>query len=107
LIQRDQMLNYKFDKAFYKEADLLKVVPIPRSTFYRWQSEWVSKGNDPKLMGKILVKGTSTVFWNAALFLQWLIEYKFNMETKYDYEAEDKKKAVLVVSTIKQTRKKN
>jgi hypothetical protein len=47
------------------------------------------------------------VFWNAALFLQWLIEYKFNMETKYDYEAEDKKKAVLVVSTIKQTRKKN
>ena len=58
-------------------------------------------------MGKILVKGTSTVFWNAALFLQWLIEYKFNMETKYDYEAEDKKEAVLVVSTIKQTRKKN
>lgn len=105
MIQRDQMLNYKFDKAFYKEADLLKVVPISRSTFYRWQSEWVSKGNDPKLMGKILVKGTSTVFWNAALFLQWLIEYKFNMETKYDYEAEDKKKAVLVVSTIKQRNK--
>ena len=101
------MLNYKFDKAFYKEADLLKVAPIPRSTFHKWQSEWISKGQDPKLMGKILVKGTSTVFWDAAKFLKWLYENKFNMETKYDYEAEDKKKAVLVVSTIEQRKKAN
>ena len=101
------MLNYNFDKAFYKEADLLKVVPIPRSTFHKWQSEWISKGQDPKLMGKILVKGTSTVFWDAAKFLKWLYENKFNMETKYDYEAEDKKKAVLVVSTIEQRKKTN
>ena len=52
-------------------------------------------------MGKILVKGTSTVFWNGALFLQWLIKHKFNMETKYDYEVADKKEAVLVVSNLK------
>jgi|TARA_R110000803_G_C11953303_1_gene317926 hypothetical protein len=95
------MLNFKFDKAFYKEAELLKVVPVPRSTFYSWQCEWISKGNDPELMGKILVKGTSTVFWNGAIFLKWLYENKFNMETKYDYQVEDKKKAVLVVSTLK------
>ena len=95
------MLNYKFDKAFYKESELLKRVPIPRSTFHRWQTEWISQGKDPKLMGKILVKGTSTVFWNAALFLQWLIKYKFSMETKYDYEVADKNEAVLVVSTLK------
>jgi len=101
------MLNYKFDKVFYKESELLNKVPIPRSTFHKWQSEWISKGNDPKLMGKILVKGTSTVFWNAALFLQWLIKYKFNMETKYDYEVEDKKKAVLVVSNLNKKKVKN
>jgi len=95
------MLNYKFDKAFYKESELLKRLPIPRSTFHRWQSEWISQGNDQKLMGKILVKGTSTVFWNGALFLQWLIKHKFNMETKYDYEVADKKEAVLVVSNLK------
>jgi len=95
------MLNYKFDKAFYKESELLKRLPIPRSTFHRWQTEWISKGNDPKLMGKILVKGTSTVFWNGALFLQWLIKYKFNMETKYGYEVADKNEAMLVVSTLK------
>lgn len=52
-------------------------------------------------MGKILVKGTSTVFWNGALFLQWLIKHKFNMEIKYDYEVADKNEAVLVVSNLK------
>ena len=101
------MLDFKFDKAFYKEAELLKRCPVPRSTFHKWQSEWISQGKDPKLMGKILVKGTSTVFWNAALFLQWLIKYKFNMQTKYDYEAEDKKEAVLVITNLKKKVKTN
>ena len=99
------MLNFKFDKAFYKESELLKVCPVSRSTFHKWQSEWISQGKDPKLMGKILVKGTSTVFWNAALFLQWLIKYKFNMEVKYDYEEVDKKEAMLVVRQLQQRRK--
>ena len=99
------MFDFKFNKAFYKEAELLKIVPVPRSTFYSWQCEWVSKGNDPKLMGKILVKGTSTIFWDGAIYLNWLYENKFNMETKYTYEAEDKKKAVLVITKLTQQQK--
>jgi hypothetical protein len=87
------MMNFKFDKAFYKETDLLKICPIPRSTFHKWQSEWISKGANPEAMGKILVKGTSTVFWNGPKFLKWLMENKLDQECKYDYEAEDKKKA--------------
>ena len=75
------MLNFKFDKAFYKEADLLKVIPIARSTFHAWQSEWISQGNDPRLMGKLPVKGTSTVYWDGAIFLKWLYENRFNIET--------------------------
>ena len=101
------MLNFKFDKAFYKEADLLKVIPIARSTFYKWQNEWISKGKDLELMGKLPVKGSSTVFWDGAKYLKWLYENKFNMQTKYDYEVEDKNKAVLVVSTINQRKKTN
>ena len=85
------MLDFKFDKAFYKEAELLKRCPVPRSTFHKWQSEWISRGQDIKLMGKILVKGTSTVFWNGPKFLKWLEEHKLDQECKYDYEARDKK----------------
>ena len=96
------MFDFKFNKAFYNSTELLKVVPVPKATFYSWQADWISKGNDPKLMGKILVKGTSTIFWDGAIYLNWLYENKFNMETKYDYEAADKKKAVLVISKLKQ-----
>ena len=46
--------NFKFDKPFYPERELLKIIPIKRSTFYAWQSEWIAKGNDPALMGKVL-----------------------------------------------------
>ena len=58
-------------------------------------------------MGKLPVKGTSTVYWDGAIFLKWLYENRFNMETKYDYEVEDKKKAVLVISTLKKRKQKN
>ena len=47
--------DFNFDKPFYTEKELLKRVPIKRSTFYAWQSEWISLGNDPKLMGKVLI----------------------------------------------------
>ena len=96
------MLDFKFDKAFYKEAELLKRCPVPRSTFHKWQNEWISKGLSPKLMGKILVKGTSTVFWNGPAFLKWLTENKLDQECRYDYEVEDQKKAILVVSKLRE-----
>jgi hypothetical protein len=91
------MLDFKFDKAFYKESELLRVCPIPRSTFHKWQSEWMSKGLNPEAMGKILVKGTSTVFWNGPKFLKWLQENKLDQECKYDYEAADKKIATSAI----------
>jgi|8_EtaG_2_1085327.scaffolds.fasta_scaffold64116_2 hypothetical protein len=94
------MLNFSFDKAFYIEREVLKRLPIPRSTFYRWQSEWISKGKDPKQMGKILVKGTSTVFWNGPVLLNWLIDNKFNFDATYNYDKADKKEALLVINNL-------
>ena len=40
-------MDFKFDKPFYSERELLKLVPVKRSTFYSWQSQWISLGNDP------------------------------------------------------------
>ena len=37
------------------ESELLKIIPIKRSTFYSWQSEWIANGNDPRDMGKLLI----------------------------------------------------
>ena len=47
-------MDFNFKQPFYKESELLKIIPIKRS-FYSWQSEWIANGNDPREMGKILI----------------------------------------------------
>ena len=95
------MFNFKFDRPFYKEKDFLKIISIPRSTFYSWQSEWISKGRDPRLMGKVYIKGSSSVYWNGPLFLDWMIKHKIKHDPKYDYEEEHKNKALVVINNLK------
>ena len=95
------MFNFKFDRPFYKEKDFLKIISISRATFYSWQSEWISKGGHPKDMGKIILKGSSSVYWNGPLFLDWMIKHKIKHDPKYDYEEEHKNKALVVINNLK------
>jgi len=99
------MFDFKFDRPFYKERDFLKVISVPRSTFYSWQREWIALGNDPSEMGKVEMRGSSSVYWNGPKFLKWMIEHKVKQPTKYDYEEEGKKKALLVISNLKKKNK--
>ena len=94
------MFDFKFDRPFYKEKDFLKIISIPRSTFHSWQSEWISKGRDPRLMGKVYIKGSSSVYWNGPKFLKWLIENKIKQNPKYDYQEEQKKTALVVINKL-------
>ena len=99
------MFNFKFDRPFYKEKDFLKIISISRATFYSWQSEWISKGGDPKDMGKIILKGSSSVYWNGPKYINWLIENKIETDPTYDYEVEQKNRALVVVNNLE--KKKN
>ena len=93
--------DVNFDRPFNKEKDVLKIISISRATFYSWQSEWISKGGDPKDMGKIILKGSSSVYWNGPLFLDWMIKHKIKHDPKYDYEEEHKNKALVVINNLK------
>jgi len=100
-------MDFKFDKPFYSERELLKIIPIKRSTFSSWQSEWLAKGKDPKEMGKLLLKLNSKskrpiVYWNAPKYLAWLEKYKINVDPQFDYEYHNKQIAVAVVKGVKQ-----
>jgi hypothetical protein len=53
-------------------------------------------------MGKITIKGSSSVYWNGPIFLKWLIKYKIETDPKWDYEEEHKNKALVVVNKLKQ-----
>ena len=94
------MFDFKFDRPFYKEKEFLKIVPVPRSTFFHWQNEWISKGNDPLEMGKMEMRDSSAVYWNGPKFLKWLIENKIKQNPKYDYQEEQKKTALVVINKL-------
>ncbi len=74
------MIEYKFSKAFLTEKDFLKEIPVSKATFHRWQREWIANGNDPRDMGKILIKGSSIVYWDGQLWLKWFFNHKVNQK---------------------------
>ena len=79
------MIEYKFSKAFLTEKDFLKEIPASKATFHRWQREWIANGNDPRDMGKILIKGSSIVYWDGQLWLKWFFNHKVNQKVQFDY----------------------
>jgi|TARA_R100001224_G_C3894797_1_gene106286 hypothetical protein len=99
-------MDFNFDKPFYPERELLKIIPIKRSTFYAWQSEWIAQGNDPKLMGKVTILNSTKskraiVYWNAKIFLEWLYTYKANQDPKYNHQQHEKNIAIAVIKGVK------
>lgn len=85
-----------FEKAMYKEKELLNLFTIPKSTFHRWVSQYMAQGYDPADMGKVTI-GRNT-WWDAYQFYEWM-KSQSRQQTKYDYETvanKEKKKAILV-----------
>jgi hypothetical protein len=94
------MLNFKFNQPFYKVGDLLKIIPIPRSTFYKFQNEWINKGHDPADMGKVKINGIRYGYWDAQKFLNWLIANKIK-GARYDYEVQEQEQVKQVLGFVK------
>ena len=97
------MFNFTFKKIFNTPKELMKITNLPESTFYKFQNEWISKGGDPRDMGKAEVKG-GPILWNGPEYVEWLKEYKINKPAKFDYEIKDKKiseKALLFINNNK------
>ena len=94
------MLNFKFNKPFYRVGDLLKIIPLPRSTFYKFQNEWISKGHDPADMGKVKINGIRYGYWDAQKFLNWLKTNKIK-GARYDYELRDQEQVKQVLGFVK------
>ena len=95
------MLNFKFNQPFYKVGDLLKIIPLPRSTFYKFQNEWIFKGHDPADMGKVKINGIRYGYWDAQKFLNWLIANKIK-GARYDYELRDQDEVKQVLGIVNQ-----
>jgi hypothetical protein len=47
------MIRFQFTKLYYTTKELLELIPIPRSTFYKMHREEIEAGRDGSDMGKV------------------------------------------------------
>jgi|TARA_B100001971_G_scaffold144098_1_gene133305 hypothetical protein len=80
------MNKFNLHKLWIATKELVETTSIPRSSLYRYVEEWVKKGNDPKDMGRIKLRGSKSYRWDARVFVGWIIKHKLEEPIKFDYE---------------------
>ena len=100
------LLNYKFDKPWYRQSELLEKTGGSNSCLKRYMSEQLQSGGTLADMGYLKFQGYKEACWEPLKYTAWLIEHKLEKETKYDYEiAEQKRVRMNVVNLNKQQKK--
>jgi len=80
-------IKFTFTRKWYPTKNLLEIIPIPRSTFYKMHRELIEQGKDGSEMGKVKIEGCENTFWCPIKFLSYLQEHKIlTAPIKYDYE---------------------
>ena len=93
------MLTFK--KEIFRANELCKELGIARSTFYKYQQEWVVvRKGDLSEMGKFTLKGSKRTYWIIKKFMAWLIKYKVNEKATFNYEVADQRNAEKYLITL-------
>ena len=102
-----ELINFKFDKPWYRQTELLQKLSMSNACLKRYMSEQLKGGANLTDMGYLKFEGYKEACWCPIQFTSWLIENKLEKEPKYDYElAEQKKVRMNIVNLNNQQRKK-
>ena len=69
-------IKFTFTQLWYTTKQLLEIIPISRSTFYRMHRELIEQGLDGSQMGKVEIKGSENVLWCPIKFVEYLKQHK-------------------------------
>ena len=99
-------VKFTFTKLWYPTKQLLEIIPISRSTFYRMHRELIEQGLDGSQMGKVNIEGTETVLWCPIKFVSYLQEHKIlTAPIKYDYEKSEQDKVKVAIGVFNNNHK--
>ena len=97
-----EIINFKFDKPWYRQTELLEKLSMSNACLKRYMSEQLKGGGTLSEMGYLKFQGYKEACWDPIKYTAWLIEHKLEKEPKYDYElAEQKKDRMGVVNLNK------
>ena len=101
------IVNFTFDKPWYRQTELLDKLCMSATCLKRYMAEQVKGGGNLTQMGYLKFKGFKEICWDPIKFVAWLIEYKLELEPKYDYElAEQKRVQMGIINFNKQQQKR-
>ena len=101
------IVNYTFDKPWYRQSELLDKFSVSNACLKRYMSEQLKAGKTLAEMGYLKFQGFKEPCWNPQKFIAWLFEYKLEPEAQYDYElAEQKRLRMGIINFNKQKQRK-
>ena len=91
-IEGMEMINFKFDKPWYRQSELLEKTGGSNSQLKRYMAEQLKGGGNLTEMGYLKFQGYKEACWDPVKYTAWLIEFKLEPEPKYDYELAEQRK---------------
>ena len=102
-----ETINFKFDKPWYRQSELLEKLSMSNACLKRFMAERLKGGGDLSDMGYLKFEGFKEACWCPVKLLNWIIENKLEKEPKYDYElAEQKRVRMNVVNLNNQNKER-
>lgn len=87
-----EVSNFKFDKPWYRQSELLERLSMSNACLKRYMSEQQKEGLKLADMGYLKFEGFKEACWCPIKFSSWLIEHKLESEPQYDYELAEQKR---------------
>ena len=93
--------QFTFTQLWYTTTDLMKLIPISRSTFYKMHRELIEQGNDGSQMGKVVIEGTENTLWCPIKFVSYLKKHKIlTQPLQYDYEKSEQEQVKVAIGVF-------
>ena len=103
----EEYYNFKFDKPWVLQKELLKLMSMSESTLKRYMADWRKEGKLLAEMGYLKFQGFREAVWQPTVFVSWIVQNKLAEEPEYDYElAEQKRTEMNIINLAKQQKKK-
>ena len=100
------LINYKYDKPWYRQTELLDKTSGSNSNLKRYMKEQLEAGGTLEEMGYLKFKGYKEACWDPIKYTAWLIEHKLEKEPKYDYELAEQKRVGMGLVNLQNHKKR-
>ena len=101
-----ELINYHFDKPWYKQSELIIKLGMSNICLKRYMSEQLKAGKELSAMGYLKFKGFKEPCWEPHKLIAWLIENKLEPEAKYDYELADQSRIIMSIVNFNKAKAK-